>query len=352
MGIQLWMHSDVRGWLSGLRHSDPKLARLAGQAVLALLEAGEFPGPPLAVPLRPVTRPVGGPGVTAEDAWLQARRALANARTGRQRAELNIGQLERQAVRLASEREEAARAGQQDKASIARTQEQLAREQLSEQRRQLAILAGEQDRLSALIGELEELTTPGQRQQARAAHPQHQDQQLTAMALRPGSPDPARASLLFVIPAPDTAVLLAHLTDPGASPDDYQAALAARLTAAGLPSPVADPPRASPYTRYDATSFLDEFFPGQQTEIGLAAAALHARHRAHTLTQARQRTELTQTQVAQRMNIRQERVSAIERAGPAAIEVRTLAAYIAALGGTLEITAHIDGEPITLSHHP
>jgi hypothetical protein len=48
------------------------------------------------------------------------------------------------------------------------------------------------------------------------------------------------------------------------------------------------------------------------------------------------------------MNVRQERVSAIERAEPGATEVRTLAAYVAALGGRLEIVAHIGGEHIIL----
>ena len=48
------------------------------------------------------------------------------------------------------------------------------------------------------------------------------------------------------------------------------------------------------------------------------------------------------------MNVRQERISAIERAEPGAAEVRTLAAYVRALGGRLEITADIDGKRIIL----
>lgn len=80
----------------------------------------------------------------------------------------------------------------------------------------------------------------------------------------------------------------------------------------------------------------------------IAAAALVARHRAHTLAEARQRMRLTQAQVAARMDVRQERVSAIERAEPGATEVRTLAAYVRALGGTLEIIADIDGERVVL----
>jgi hypothetical protein len=57
---------------------------------------------------------------------------------------------------------------------------------------------------------------------------------------------------------------------------------------------------------------------------------------------------LTQAQVAARMNVRQERVSAIERAEPGAAEVRTLAAYVGALGGRLEVIAHIGDEHILL----
>jgi hypothetical protein len=57
---------------------------------------------------------------------------------------------------------------------------------------------------------------------------------------------------------------------------------------------------------------------------------------------------LTQAQVAGRLRARQERVSAIECAEPGATEVRTLAAYVRALGGRLEIIADIGGERITL----
>ena len=109
-----------------------------------------------------------------------------------------------------------------------------------------------------------------------------------------------------------------------------------------------DGPAAEAFTPYDAESFLDEFFPGAETEVEIAAGALAARSRAYTLAEARQRMRLTQAQVAQRMNVRQERVSAIERAEPGATEVRTLAAYVAALGGRLEIVAHIASDHITL----
>jgi DNA-binding XRE family transcriptional regulator len=118
------------------------------------------------------------------------------------------------------------------------------------------------------------------------------------------------------------------------------------MARSGGPSAAAASPAV--FVSYDAESFLDEFFPGAETEVEIGAAALVARNRAHILSQARQRMRLTQAQVARRMNVRQERVSAIERAEPGATEVRTLAAYVGALGGRLEIIADIGGERIML----
>jgi len=180
------------------------------------------------------------------------------------------------------------------------------------------------------------------------------------MELRPGAPGPVRAGLLFVVEPQDTAVLLAYAEDPGGPADGYQELIrvaAARLAEAQSHPPAAAaapagavPAGAAPaaFIAHDPQSFLDEFFPGEETEVEIGAAALAARNRAHTLAEARQRMRLTQTQVARRMNVRQERVSAIERAEPGATEVRTLAAYVSALGGRLEIIAHIGGERVLL----
>ena len=182
------------------------------------------------------------------------------------------------------------------------------------------------------------------------------------LELRPGAPDDTRFGLLFVVEPRDTALVVACIEDPGNSLGDYRAAIqvaVARLPAAtdsaaaaagpvAVAGPVADAPAGDAFASYDADSFLDEFFPGAEAEVEIAAGALIARSRAHTLAGARQRMRLTQAQVAQRMNVRQERVSAIERAEPGATEVRTLAAYVAALGGRLEIVAHIGDERIIL----
>ncbi len=48
------------------------------------------------------------------------------------------------------------------------------------------------------------------------------------------------------------------------------------------------------------------------------------------------------------LGVRQERVSAIERAEPGATEIRTLAGYVEALGGRLDIVADFGGERILL----
>jgi DNA-binding XRE family transcriptional regulator len=96
---------------------------------------------------------------------------------------------------------------------------------------------------------------------------------------------------------------------------------------------------------YDRDSFLSEFFPDarDRAEVEAGAQALINVNRAHRLADMRKRLGLTQAEVAQRMNVRQERVSAIERAKVDTSELRTLAAYIKALGGRLEIVADFGG---------
>src|ERR1035437_8325272 len=122
----------------------------------------------------------------------------------------------------------------------------------------------------------------------------------------------------------------------------------ARRATAQPAGPAAAEDPAVAFISYDAESFLDEFFAGEETEVGLGAGGLVARSRAHTLAEARRAMRLTQAQVAERMKVRQERVSAIERAEPGATEVRTLAAYVSALGGRMEIIDDIGGGRIML----
>ena len=67
---------------------------------------------------------------------------------------------------------------------------------------------------------------------------------------------------------------------------------------------------------------------------GLAAAQLVL-----LVQTTRRRLGFSQAQVADRMGVTQGRVSAIENAKPGATELRTIAAYVEALGGRLEIIA-------------
>jgi len=101
---------------------------------------------------------------------------------------------------------------------------------------------------------------------------------------------------------------------------------------------------------YDRESFLSEFYPdaADRTEVEAGAQALVNINRAHRLAEMRRRLGLTQAEVAARMNVRQERVSAIERAKVDTSELRTLAAYIRALGGRMEIVADFGGERLVV----
>jgi DNA-binding XRE family transcriptional regulator len=98
---------------------------------------------------------------------------------------------------------------------------------------------------------------------------------------------------------------------------------------------------SSDFHQYTREEFLGEFFPdsADKAEIAAGMAQLRAEQRAFRLAEMRRRLGITQAQVAERMGVTQSRISAIEHAKPGATELRTLAAYVEALGGRLEIIA-------------
>ena len=156
MGYRLWMHHEIRDWLTRLRVAEPELARLVGEAVLAILDAGETLGPPLVVPLESVLRPPDDPRENLDYAYQRqletlnkVRRGVADVATSRKRVELVSDQLEQQAAKLESQRRHALAAGHDDLASEARTREAGIRERLSGLRRQLHTLTDEEERLTA-----------------------------------------------------------------------------------------------------------------------------------------------------------------------------------------------------------
>ena len=91
----------------------------------------------------------------------------------------------------------------------------------------------------------------------------------------------------------------------------------------------------SEFHHYTRDEFLAEFYPDPADRAAIVAGMeqLRAEQRAVRLAEMRRRLGITQTQVAARMGITQGRVSAIEHAKPGTTELRTLAAYVEALGG-------------------
>jgi phage shock protein A/DNA-binding XRE family transcriptional regulator len=425
MSYQLRMHNEIRDWLTDLRAADPQLSRLVGEAIVALLEAGEDLGTPLVVLLESALRAPEDPREVLDytyqrqlEALQKVRRGVADVATSRKRVELQLLQLEQSAAKLDKRRQDALESGEETKASEVRTRAAGVKEQLSALRQQLSVLTGQEQKLTAASQRLQAKVdafrvrkdtlkatytateaslrindaftgigedasnlelTPAEAAELSASSSElpaasevaeeisaltgtspastssgRQKSPIPAppgvMELRPDAPDGAEIGLLFATGPADTVLLIARVEDPGGSPEEYKELMPvveSRLAAARSgPSPAAGAPAA--FVSYDAESFLDEFFPGEETEVEIGAAAAVARYRACTLAQARERRELTQEQVARRMNVRPERVSAIERAEPGATEVRTLAAYVQALGGRLEIIAHIGDERIVL----
>lgn len=303
MGYELRMHDEIRDWLTGLRAAEPELARLIGEAVLAILailDAGESLGPPLVVSLESVLQPPGNRGDALDvscqrqlAALPKVRRGAADVATWRKRVELQVSQLKQMAARLAGQRGVALRMGREDLASLARTREAGIQEQLSELRRQLLSQpAGEENPAAAsrrLLAKIDELLReiPGFTPMSQGGSGRKdQDGDLPApgmMELRPGAPGNVPVGLLFVVEPQDTAVLVACVEDPGGPPDEYREVMriaATRLPAARSARPPAAAASPVAFISYDAESFLDEFFPGDETEVAIGAAALAARYRA------------------------------------------------------------------------
>lgn len=76
---------------------------------------------------------------------------------------------------------------------------------------------------------------------------------------------------------------------------------------------------------------------------------LLAESRAYKLAELRHAYGLNQTMLAERIGLTQARVSQIESGDLETAELRTLRAYVNALGGELEISYQVGGERYTLS---
>src|SRR5712691_11121699 len=269
MGYQLRMHHEIRDWLTGLRDSEPVLARFVGEAVLALIDAGEALGPPLVIPLESVLRQPEDPREALDLSYqrqleilTKVRRGVADVATSRKRVEEQLAVLQRQYRVLTGEEERLTLASQRLQAKVEAFRMRKESLKASYTAAEASIAVGRaMAELRAETGEPEETSaedaSPVSVQEPAPAADLLREIRDTGpddpgpvvppppgtMVLLPGAPDYRRAGLLFVVAPQDTAVLLAYVTDPGQSVEDYQAA--ARAAADRLPaSPaVAEHPR-------------------------------------------------------------------------------------------------------------
>ncbi len=89
---------------------------------------------------------------------------------------------------------------------------------------------------------------------------------------------------------------------------------------------------------------------GRLDEVAVAAhqRRLRAERRAYRLAEIRRSRGLTQTALAAEMKVSQKRVSAVERGLLSRTELGTVEAYVAALGGKIEIVADFGDERVVV----
>jgi predicted XRE-type DNA-binding protein len=85
-----------------------------------------------------------------------------------------------------------------------------------------------------------------------------------------------------------------------------------------------------------------------EDKLAEGVARLRAIQRAYRLAELRQQQGWTQTEMAERMHVSQPRVSAVERGEVGSTETGTLAAYVAALGGHLELVADFGDQRLVI----
>jgi DNA-binding XRE family transcriptional regulator len=167
------------------------------------------------------------------------------------------------------------------------------------------------------------------------------------MELRPAGAGGSRIAIIFAIEPPGTALMISVVEAGSAS----RALMTEAVTvSADVLQQVraGQDPQAARWAYPDPKSLVDEFFPGTADQVRAGAAALVASTQVGTLADQRTRLGLTQAQVSARMGVSQDRISAIEHAGPGATELRTLASYVEALGGRLAATADFNGDQVPL----
>jgi hypothetical protein len=359
VGYLLRMSDEIRDWLDDLRDSEPVAARQVGAALAALISEGASLAAPLVIALQspapPSPWPAGEPQTLDESRQdrleqMQTERGhYAEAASLIKDTQQEVAELEARQEQLGDQRWQALQQGNPEAAAQAVDELAEVQGQLAELRR-LPHRVTEAERSAAGEG-VRMPDDPAAGLEERIAQIERELRPPISagglMELRPGAPGHSDIRILFAVQPPGTALLIAVLEGRDAVEERRDEAV--ELSAEVLQRARAgQAPEAAARAFDDVPSFLDEFFPGSADDVEAAGAALAARNRAGTLAAARSRLELSREDVARRMGVRPGRVAAIEQAGPGATEVRTLAAYVEALGGRLEIIADFGEERVVL----
>jgi len=385
------MSAEIREWVAGLAVGDPDAAIAVGQALVALADAGPDLGPPVVVAL-------DNPDPSADLAeldysyqnrleHLQAlRRAVADVSTLRQELQAHINELEesqstadvaelrRMLPRLdrAEQRLTSTSRHEQAETDAFRIRKEILRARFTAASVNRALAEdidgaatgtgqdqGAQDFSSAAQAnqQLQGVTAEIERELGRQDMPEGLMELRPRAPVRPDGAGGDRSSagharlagdirIIFAIEPPGTALLISVLEGGAAVQEQRGNAVSVsaevlRLVRAG------DDPDAAAVGFTGSQAFLEEFFHDSADEVRAGANALVARAGPGSLASQRIKLGLTEAQVAARMGVPKDRVSAIER-DTDAMDVRTLATYVEALGGELRVNAAFGDEQIGL----
>ncbi len=395
MAYLLRMSDELHDWLADLQGTDPAAAVRVGQAMAALMSEGVGLGPPLVVPVmatwpEDLLAALDDSYQRRMDRLQVIRRRAADATLLVKDMQGQVDELESAQARLEDQRSRALEEDRRDDAEKAARQLAVAQREATVARQLIPWIAETEAWLRTRLQRLqartdafrarkdvlkatytaaraelqvnEELAGPGPADPDAAAAAVARLRDATAeierelgrqplpaglLELRPGTPADGEVRFIFAVEPPGTALLIAVLEGREVARDQYREAVLLSADVL-LEARAGQGPEASARGYDDVRSFAAEFFPGQGAEIEAGAAALAAGNRARTLAEQRARLGLTRTEVAQRMGVSPDQVAAIERAEPGTTDVRTLAGYVQALGGRLEIAAEFGGDRVAL----
>ncbi|MDR2566321.1 MAG: XRE family transcriptional regulator [Bifidobacteriaceae bacterium] len=91
--------------------------------------------------------------------------------------------------------------------------------------------------------------------------------------------------------------------------------------------------------------------PVDKAVVASHVSRMEAEERAYRLREIREELGMTQKELAERMNLTQPTISALEAGDLDRSGLATLKSYVEALGGTIEVTATFGDRKLVLSRH-